>query len=52
VPTMLVADIHGGEVVLLLATHPDDTLAGMQEEARRIRAVRRFNANRLHAKPR
>jgi hypothetical protein len=51
-PRFIVADIHGGEVVLLLVSHPDDTLEGMREEARRIRASRRSGASRLHKQPR
>jgi len=46
-PQLIVADVHGGEVVFLLWDHPDDTLEGMREEGRRIRNARRIIDNRL-----
>jgi hypothetical protein len=50
-PRFIVADVFDGQAVILMVDHPDDTLAGMQEEARRIRASRRTGAHRLHSQP-
>ena len=45
-PRFIVADVHGGEVWIVLWNHPDDTFEGMKEEARRIRASNRLLARR------
>jgi hypothetical protein len=45
-PRLVVADVYGGEVTLILWDHPEDTLADMKAESRRIRASARSLAQR------